>query len=64
MALMKWAKDRKLSFGQNRELKTGVVKYVVTIRLPGSEDVLRRIPTHPVTELDELLPHRWAVTAQ
>ena len=24
------------------------------------KDVLERLPTHPVSRIDELLPHRWA----
>jgi hypothetical protein len=25
------------------------------------KDVLKRLPTHPASQIDELLPHRWAV---
>jgi hypothetical protein len=24
------------------------------------KDVLQRLPTHPASRIDELLPHRWA----
>ena len=27
------------------------------------EDVLERLPTHPASRIDELLPHHWAAAS-
>ncbi len=55
-------------FGSNNGGKTAAVlrsfvtgELVKIDRFAWFKDVLGRIADHPVTKLDDLLPHRWAV---
>jgi transposase len=65
-----WAMGRKAWLFAGSELAgqraATVMSMIVSARLNGHEpwaylrDVLRRLPTHLNSRLDELLPHRWA----
>jgi transposase len=72
-SLRGWAVGRNnwTFFGSDRGGKTAAVlkSFVASCELvkvdpfAWFEDVLSRIASHPMTQLDELLPHRWAALA-
>ena len=44
-----------INFAKN----TGIKELEATTRDIPDYDVLKRLPTHKVTQIEELLPHRW-----